>query len=303
MKRPRVFFRLFICLFFFPVFSLPAQSGAPTSAPAWFVYEKGRESFRKGEFGEALKAVKHLTENFGEIPEAHFLQAGIYEQEGEYLLAEKFYKRALELRRQLYVLEDRYSILYHLADIYRNQKRYKDYEGILLEILRDHEIFSAPRYSRLRDSLVRTLSGEGFDGLVLLYRIPHGFAERAHREIGLLYTRTGRTYQAVLHLSLATLSVVSALAEELKIHDPDYGYTTLKDALERSGRRAYLQDFIGDTEFFKSLYFLASSLYSQGSPAQAAAIWRIVNEYAVGELKTLSRNQLVSPKPEPLIVY
>jgi tetratricopeptide (TPR) repeat protein len=300
---PRIILPVFILLSFFTALLLPAQGAENPPAPAWFVYEKGRESFRNGDFGEALKAVKHLTENFGEIPEAHFLQARIYEQEGEYALSEKFYKRALELRRRLYVLEDRYSILYHLADIHHLQKRYRDYEGTLLEILQDHEIFAAPRFSRLRDSLIKTLANDGFNGMVVLYRVPHGFAQRAHREIGVLYCRTGRTYQAVLHLALATLSVISSLAEELKTHDPDYSFTTLTDALEKSAKRPYLQEFIRDTELYKSLYFLASSLYSHGNASEAAALWKVVNEYAGGEWKILSRNQLISPKPEPLIVY
>lgn len=293
---------IFLLIFILPVFS---QAGAPgkEKTPAWVVYERGLDAFRNRDYGEALVAVKRLTEEFGEIPEASFLQGRIYAVEGEYALAEKFFKRALEQRRQLYVLEDRYAILYELASIYSIQKKYRDYEGILLEIVKDQDTFSSARFSRLRDSFVKTLTDEGFEALVNLYRLKNDFAQRANHDLGILYCRTGRSYQAVLHLTLACLAVTSTLADELKAHDTDYRFAGMRDLLKKSGERSYLRDFVGDTRFLEGLYYLGSSLYIHGVPSEAAFLWKIVQEFSRGDLKIQSANQLKSPRPEPLIGY
>jgi len=271
--------------------------------PAWVVYQQGLEAFRKGDFGQALKVVKQLSETYGEIPEAHLLQARVYEQEGEYQLAEKYYNRALELRKQLYVLEDKYTILYRLAEIYRIQKRYRDFEIVLLEILKDQDSFSNPRYARLRDSYVRTISDDGFDRLVTLYRMKADFSQKAHSELGILYCRTGRSYQAVLNLVFAILPTVTTVIDELKQHDPDFSFKGFATTLDMASRRQYLAEYLLDADFYKNTYYLASALYAHGIKAEARSLWKIVSEYGQGEWKTRSRSQLLSPQSEPLILY
>ncbi len=289
---------------FLAVFAVARAVGqAGGGEPAWVVYQQGLEAFRNGDFGQAIKVVKLLTETYGEIPEAHLLQARVYEQEGEYQLAEKYYNRALELRKQLYVLEDKYTILYRLAEIYRIQKRYRDFEIVLLEILKDQDSFTNPRYARLRDSYVRTLSDEGFDRLVTLYRMKEDFSRKAHSELGILYCRTGRSYQAVLNLVFASLPSVTTVIDELKQHDPDFTFKSLRETLDAASRRQYLADYLREGDFYKDTYYLASALYAHGVKAEARSLWKIIAEYGFGEWKTRSRSQLLSPQSEPLILY
>jgi len=300
MPRKTVLGILFVFAFLAAA-EIHGQAGG--GEPAWLVYQQGLDAFRKGDFGQAIKVVKRMNEIYGEIPEAHLLQARVYEQEGEYQLAEKYYNRALELRKQLYVLEDKYTILYRLAEIYRIQKRYRDFEIVLLEILKDQDTFSNPRFARLRDSYVKAVSEEGFDQLVTLYRMKADFSQKAHSELGILYCRTGRSYQAVLNLVFASLPTVTTLVEELKQHDPDFAFKSLEETLETASRRQYLADYLRDADFFKDAYYLASSLYAHGIKSEAKTLWKIVAAHGHGEWKTRSRNQLLSPQSESLILY
>ena len=301
MKKPNLPFLLIPALLLVSV--LPLFGEERGGEPAWLLYQQGLEEFRKGEYGSAVKIVKKLIETYGEIPEAQLLQAQVYEQEGEYLLAEKFYNRAYEQRKQLYILEEKYTILYRLAEIYKIQKRYRDYENLLLEILKDHDIFANPKFSRLRDMYVRTLTDDGFDRLVSLYRLKADFSLKAHADLGILYCRTGRSYQAILHLLLAELATISTVVDELKQHDPEFNYQNLGDTLALAKKREYLADYLKENDFDRNLYFLAASLFAHGVPSEAKALWKITVEIGSSEWKNRSKNQLAKPRPEPLIAY
>jgi tetratricopeptide (TPR) repeat protein len=292
----RIFgFLIFLCA---AVFS---QDGGPV-LPEWFYYQKSLEAFRGGEFGECMRLLKNLGDAYGESAESLHLRARVYEQEGELDLAEKYYYASLE-KGGFDVPDEAYAVRYRLAAMYERRKNYKKYEDTLLEILSGHAMYAQARYARLRDSYVSTLLARGFDSLALLYRVPLDFAQEAHRDLGAFYCRTGRGQSALLHLAFANLAVVSTLSDELKRLDPDYGFRGLEDALKRGAFRPELRDFLQRTEFFRSLYFLASALYGQGRGEEARKIWGIAADYGAGEWKTWSRNQLLAPRAEPLITY
>jgi tetratricopeptide (TPR) repeat protein len=291
---------LMLCLAFLCAVPGFAQEGP--LPPEWFFYQKGLEAFRKDNFGEAMKQLKNLEEAYGESADSLHLRARIYEQEGETDFAQKYYLAALE-KGGFEIPDDKYAVNYRLANMYYQQKNFKKYEDTLVTIVQEQNLYIEPRYARLRDSYVSTLLSRGFDALALLYRVPFDFAQEAHGNLGVFYCRTGRDRQALLHLAFANLATVSTLADELKRHDPDYSFTTLRDALERSAGYPELQDFLLRSDFYRSMYFLAAVLYAQGASQEARMLWDLVAKYGAGEWKTQSRNQLLAPKAEPLITY
>jgi tetratricopeptide (TPR) repeat protein len=288
-------------LFFFlrcvPVF---AEEGPVL--PEWFFYQRSLEAFRADNFGEAMRQIKNLEEVYGESADSLHVRARIYEQEGETDLAERYYLAALE-RGNFGIPDEKYVVNYRLANLYYQRKNYKKYEDVLTAIVQGQDLYMQPRYARMRDSYIAVLLRQGFDALAVLYRVPFDFAQEAHRALGVFYCRTGRDMQALLHLAFANLAVVSTLADELKRIDPDYSFTTLKDALERIRRHPELRDFLLRSDFYQSMYFLAALEYAQGLAREARMIWELVAEHGAGVWKTQSRNQLIAPKAEPLITY
>jgi tetratricopeptide (TPR) repeat protein len=287
-------------VFFLRFIPLSAQEGP--LPPEWFFYQQSLGAFRADNFGEALRQLKNLEEAYGPNADTLHLRARIYEQEGEADLAEKYYLAALE-RGDFGIPDDKYAVSYGLANMYYQRKSYKKYEDVLAAVAQEQALYTQPRYARMRDSYVSVLLRQGFDALAVLYRVPFDFAQEAHRDLGVFYCRTGREMQALLHLAFANLAVVSELADELKRFDPDYTFTTLEDAFERIQRRAELQDFLARSDFYRSLYFLATVLYSQGAAREARMLWELVAKHGSGVWKTQSRNQLIDPKAEPLITY
>lgn len=269
----------------------------------WYLLEKGRDAFRKGNFSETLTLLKRVQAEYGEKPEAVFLTGQVYEIEGEYRIAQKYYERALELSKQFYVLEDKYQVLYRLAHMYLAEKRYKDYERTLNEILRSHPETRSERFEKFRTSLSKLVTTDGFNAALQLYRLKNDFSTRANRELGIFYCRTRRSDKAILHLTLSQIGILSTLIEEIKFIDPGYQFKDLKELLSLAVARPYLKGYLNESGAWEGFYYLASSLYLHGVLDQAKLLWDLTARFAEGELKARSQRQLKKPQPEPLIGF
>ena len=272
--------------------------------PDWYVYHRGLEHFRGGRFGEALRAMKELQDPSRVTPpEVYVLIGKIYREEGENDLAERFLKRALADAPALGVPQDRYEILYLLADIHYRRKSYKNYEDVLESILSDHSLYRDERYARLREGYLRTARERGFDSFVSLYRQGDDFTRAAHLGLGVFAVRTGRDEKGALHLIFADLAAVSTLIGFQRDRDPDYVFSSLPDLLARARRLPGAEDYIEETELHKGLYYLASALHRTGGVTAARELWKTLADFGTGEWKIRSGNQLRSPQAEPLISY
>lgn len=297
-KRSYLGIFLFVCT----TLSLFSQS-SPGQEPLWFLLEKGRDALRKGNFSETLTLLKRLHAEHGEIPEAVFLTGQVYEAEGENRIAQKYYQRALELSKQFYVREDKYQVLYRLAHLLVTEKRYREYENTLYEILKDHPESRSERFEKFRSSLVRVVTTDGFEVALQLYRLKHDFATQANRELGIFYCRTRRSDKAILHLALAQIGILSTLIEELKFIDPGYQYKNLKELLTISTERPYLKGYLNESGAWEGFYYLASSLYLHGVGDQAKILFSLTAQFGEGEMKARSQRQLQKPQAEPLIGF
>ncbi len=291
-----IFLFIYTGLFLFPQPKSADQSD-------WYLLEKGRDAFRKGNFSETLTLLKRFQSEHGETPEAVFLAGQVYEAEGEYRIAQKYYERALEISKQFYILEEKYQVLYRLAHMYQAEKRYKEYESILIEILKDHPESRSERFEKFRTSLFRVVTTDGFNTALQLYRLKNDFASRANRELGIFYCRTRRSDKAILHLTLSQIGILSTLIEEVKFIDPDYQFKDLKELLTLAIARPYLKGYLQESGAWEGFYYLASSLYLQGVLDQAKVLWDLTAQFGEGEMKIRSQRQLKKPQPEPLIGF
>ena len=103
--------------------------------PGWVLYEKGLFLYEQGKLDQALEYFNLSAKSGSLTPEANYSIGRIYEEEGDYLLAEKQYDKALEDARFLYIPEQKWSIYYSLAGIYLNRDEYDRYEQMLLSVL------------------------------------------------------------------------------------------------------------------------------------------------------------------------
>ncbi|MBB6478533.1 tetratricopeptide repeat protein [Spirochaeta isovalerica] len=361
---------IFTLLFSFSFVSLPAQEndaaansltasiGSLDSMESWLLYERGLHLFSRKEYGEALNHFNKLIERHGVYPEAEYWIGRVFEQEGEHILAEKQYQKALEAVRVLHIPEQKYEIQYRLAELYKNRGDLDSYSQILNSIILD-ELENNQLALANESPAINTLKRDGIDRTLLLFRHTFTYSIEAFNQLGIYYYKKGDYRAATAKLIYPLLSFFSITIDYLRDSDPqltfpedfdelvekhsEYVFGTLERIIRRkekdfsfmrdldslevidrdnqlrnaatllpkppeyylSGVSCCLQTsfsdpslklLMDDYEIFRTMYYLAASLYAEGYTETALRIWEIINmNEDAGMWKLRSEQQLDEP--------
>ena len=280
MKKAAV---LLIILSLF-IFSAGAQEKEIYELPSWLILEYSRKAYGENELGVALRYAREAIEKEGRFyPEAEILIGDVFRAESNIELAERQYEKALKNSRQLYVLNDKYRILYKLADI-RSDRKPEEYEQTLQQILEDDELYIRAVTTDLGTKMVTMLLDEGLDKLLVLYRLESYHSLRAHSELGRLYSEQGKWEKAVLHFIFSVVTIFSRCIEEYKIYDPEYIFEDADVLFNSTKRYAAIQEYINETSLFRNMYYLGINLLNLGADAGTVReIWETARMHTDNE--------------------
>ena len=214
-------------------------------------------------------------------PEAEYWIAETYRAEGELALAFRQYERAWESRSVLESPEFDIEILYQIVNIHRLRREYQEMQKRANEIIEGYGPSGAPRDSlwsggasnQIRAAMMRILENEGVGRFLALYRYNNTSTEKAHRLLGFFYYASSRHFPAAEHLMFAFLIQNTILIEDVMRREYDYSFTTLEDLMSRIGRRSDLETFITETEYYRTVHYLATALYASGKTRPARELW------------------------------
>lgn len=300
MKKICIVFNIIILVYLSSAVFSQDQAAFSGNEPTWLLMERGKQAYNLGEYGLASRIFREILDREGIYPDAHIWLAYIFEQEGEYTLAEKQYLYALNEKSNLYILEDEITVLYRLAEIYRKTNQYGQYEKTLLSII------SADNQSdmlNLQYSMLDSLIDYSFDKMFELYRYEDTKYSKARRELGIFYYRTGRYTEANINLILPVISAATTGFNFIYDKTADYDYYNLDLHIQNMLRYGTLRDFLDENNFFQSCYYLGASLYAAGYNEPAYEIWRIVYKYDADTWKIRAGRQLEAPFIEPIITH
>jgi len=277
-----------------------AQEADTDIPPAWLLIEQGKEAYEMRDFGRAFRLFREALDRRQPLPEAHMWLAVLYEEEGEYELAERHYLEALSDERELYILEDAQLIRYRLSSIYEISRQYGKYESMLREITDSDEL--TIEKIALRNAMIRNLKESGIDKVVELYRLDIPMYRKAYADLGIFYYRTGRYGESVENLTLAVLDTFSSCIEDFIDHDPSFEFEGVFPFLQLCMEDARTAGFLERSDFFEYIYYLGCALYADGELLHAREIWELVTSYAPdGQWSRRASEQLRHPYIEPII--
>lgn len=224
--------------------------------------------------GDSLYLLGQEIETLGSFPEAEFWKGRVFAVEGELALAERQYLRAFDARASLEVPEERYDILYALADLYRTEGDMAAWENVMKRILADDPVAGDPALDPfLRDAMMNTVRQDGFERFMVLYRVEPGFSFQANALVAEFYLERGRA-QAAMHAALAVNMVATKAAAMLRERDRDYAWSGLADFRARAAALPAVADYLAERGFDRLLLILADALYALGSRPHAQSLWR-----------------------------
>jgi tetratricopeptide (TPR) repeat protein len=244
------------------------------------------------------------TGRLKDYPEAEYWIGEIYRAEGELGIALDQYRKAYEQREFLETPEFEVEILYKIVDILKTREDYNEMVRWAEEILEGTSPGGSPRDTLWAgasslftvNAMSRIMETGGINRFLTIYRYNNSAVEAIHRILGFYYYASGRYDRAVDHLQFAFLIQNTLLIEELIRNRFDFTFTTLEGLLADSLKRPPLAEYIEEVEYYKTLYYLGSSLYAAGKLTPAREFWTFLSRHPqAGEWRVRARNQLRSP--------
>jgi tetratricopeptide (TPR) repeat protein len=268
-------------------------------------YRVSRESLNNS----AARALAVLG-GLKDYPEAEYWIGETYRAEGELGVALSQFQKAYAQRDLLENPGFEVDLLYKIADIHKIRQEYTQMERTLLDILTGPDAGGKPRDSLWTDedasfaknALSRTLENDGITRFLTLYRYNNTQVEAAHRLLGFYYYATGRHSHAREHLMFAFLIQNTVLLEEIIRGRYDYTFTGLEALMAETGRNSLLSAYIGEVDYYKTAYYLGTSLFATGKTAAARPFWAFLSGHeGAGEWRGRALTQLRSPFVERAI--
>jgi len=207
---------------------------------------------------DSLKALRTLAEDLRSYPEAEFGIGRVFFVEGELRLAEMQFQRALAGSAALEIPDQRYDMMAALAEVYKSEGNWKDYESELELSLSDAGIFTSDG-DFLRTAMERAIDLDGYDALQRLYPVDEPRIAAPSGALGEFLLANGRA-QAVIHLALAADAIVTQAMKRLQVDDPTIEYSTLVDFSSRVALDAELAAFCDKSGLWRYLYRLGEAL-------------------------------------------
>jgi len=311
------------------IFFLLPVSVLIAGEPAWILLEKGKAEFDKRNITESLDFLLQSVEKDSDYPEAEFWLGRVYEAQGQAVLAEEQYRRALDLSLYLRVPDDRIVIEYTLADLLLNLGEFRKSEALsILYGITDEEGASSASEVSLEHLYINLITVKGIDELLYLYRDKLDFSLKARRLLAEEAWKEGHYRSSLLLSTRVVLSLLTTSAERYRsIHtdwrfdidlekdklspDRDIRYPEISDGLADLLIRIFssdkqLSNWLENEGFWSQLYLLSISLYAEGFSDSAESIWRLmVNQDSItgdftpkseaGQWGVLSQSQLREP--------
>jgi hypothetical protein len=275
-------------------------------------YRVPRETF-KNSAAAALAALSSLKE----YPEADHWIGEIYMVEGELNLALSQYQKVHSQRNLLANPDFAIEMLYKIAAIRRTRQEYNEMERVLLSILTADKVYAGknlehdPMISRavdhegdsfVKQSMTRTLENSGLNRFIIQHRYSAVEFESAHKQLGFYYYQSGRHAWAQEHLMFAFLIQSTVIIDELKRSRYNFTFETLEDLAAQMNWNPLLMDYAEKKEYYKTAYYLASSLFANGKTSSARGIWYFLSQQnRAGEWQNRATGQLRNPHVERAI--
>jgi tetratricopeptide (TPR) repeat protein len=213
---------------------------------------------------EALhNSAQTVLDYFGHLkvyPEAEYWIGEAYRVEGELSIALQQYEEALKHREKLQESGFAIEIQYKIAEIQQILQNYNAAERQFLDILKTDTLWNQDDGSFVKTAMRRTIENDGINRFLSMYRYKNAEVEKAHRLLGSYYYLSGRHNKAAEHLMFAVLIQNSTIIDEAIERRFDFKFTTLNDLMTEIVRRQNLSDYMKETDYYKTLYYLGASL-------------------------------------------
>lgn len=240
----------------------------------YYIKKKGKDYFE-----DSVSNLLKYLENSKDFPEAHKIIGDIYKLEGEYSFAEEYYLMALQKSDVLDIPDEKYEILYMLAEISRLENDFPKMEVRLLNILAEDKNF---RDSALKRSMKGTIAANKKDSMEKffnLYRADSYNCINAYNQLAEYYHEEKENEKALEYAALAVITGFSRINEILSLRNSVYEYENLEGFFQEASFYSDVIEWGSKNQTWKSFNILAAYSTEAGYKNFSTALLRVLARY------------------------
>ena len=214
------------------------------------------------------------------FPEADYITGNIYSIQGEYKQAMFYFERAYSKVHLLEIPDERFNIIYSIADVAGLLGQHDMQEKYLLLVLTEDPTFGSTvlESSKLKAMLNTIIKEKTTDKFFRLYRVNKEIALKAYRDLSKMYLEAGNTKRSLTTSALAASIALTSLSSMLEKSDFSYVYSDFKDVLTRTGKNAGIRQWAEDKKLWDVFINFADAMEVNGYSAQAIDMYHKIAE-------------------------
>lgn len=222
-------------------------------------------------FDKSISKLMTWLEKRKAFPETDYLTGQIYFAEGDYEQAMHYYKEAWNARMFLEIPDERFNIIYALADTSKLLRKYDEQEKYLLLVLTEDPIYGTTNLeSDALQAMIKTITSEKTtEKFFLLYRNRNPIALKAYMDLTDIYLEAGKTRRSLATAVLASIITITNLDDVISKDDYNYEYTEFASLLHKLNRKPEIILWAEKQNFWRSFMNLADALSKNGNTEQA----------------------------------
>lgn len=212
------------------------------------------------------------------FPEADFLMGKIYCLEGEYSFAYEYFSSAYNNSDVLEIPDEKYDILYELANVSQLLNKDEKYEEFLLLILSQSKEFKdATFYSALKKTSESTRN-DCLEKFFSLYRCNDFSLLKAYFSLTDFYLEHGYNEKALKTCQLGAITAYTKIIDVLKKRNADFEFSGISDVLKESQLYPDIVQWGIDNNIWKGFYNLAELNYLNSNIIFSVQLFNILKD-------------------------
>lgn len=250
----------------------------PISVINKYIKLKGEDYFENS----ISKLISHIQQK-EHYPEVYKLIGDIYKLEGEYKFAEDYYKKALDNSNVLNIPNDRFELLYSLAEISEINEDYKRMEIRLLNILTDDSTYKNKALSKALLNTVVSNKKDCFEKFFELYRGNNYFSLKAYSKLSDYYYSIQDYDKAFNFCALNVITSITKIQEVISSRDITFEFKNIENLLYHV---QYYDDIIkwgNDNEIWSSFNLLAKIIKELGNIDFTEKLLKVLAQFSPEE--------------------
>ena len=214
------------------------------------------------------------------FPEADYITGRIYSIQGEYKQAMTYYEKAYTKVNLLEIPDERFSIIYAIADTAGLLGMHDKQEKYLLLVITEDPTFGSTvlESKKLKAMLGSVIKEKTTDKFFRLYRVNKEIALKAYNDLTKIYLEAGNAKRSLATSALAANIAITTLSDMLAKADFTYTYSDFKDVLKRTGKNATIKQWAEDKQLWDVFLNFANSLEASGHNLQAIDMYHKIAE-------------------------